>query len=256
MRPSTSRARAVIRVALGMVAMMVGPAEASATDACRDLAKSDVARLEGRKAVVTDIDGVLSGYILQDYGPTNGAFLDEGVAYPRADAALMLNVYHRKGYVLVYMAGRPRQMTVQGESMCQATLDWLERNGFPVERGDTLLLLRDGAKSITDAADRGTAMAEWMGDHGTKLFASMVNAVKKELRLEPVYGYVDSDVVTDAYLEVGVPAGHVFTIGNKGITRLGYRGSQAIVGPEPNPGFTQHVKQFVVPEVPKVPVAR
>jgi hypothetical protein len=54
--------------------------------------------------------------------------------------------------------------------MCEATLDWLEANGFPTERGDTLLLLRDGSQTVVDAKDRGAAMAEWMGDHGLTCF--------------------------------------------------------------------------------------
>jgi len=67
---------------------------------------------------------------LLDYGPTNAAFLDMGVAYPREDAALMMSIYQRRGYLIVYMAGRPRQMEVLGKSMCEATLDWLETNDF------------------------------------------------------------------------------------------------------------------------------
>jgi hypothetical protein len=190
--------------------------------------------------------------MLLDYGPTNGAFLDQGISYPRKDAALMVNVYHRRGYLIVYMAGRPRQMKVLRKSMCDATLDWLQVNGFPTRTGDTLLLLRDGADSVVKAKNPGEAMAQWMGDHGTALFISMVNAVKDHYGIKPAYGYVDSDVVTDAYLKVGVPARQIFTIGNKGMSRLGYRGSQAIVGPESNPGFTEHLKSFVVPKVPRV----
>ena len=34
---------------------------------------------------------------LLDYGPTNAAFLDMGVAYPREDAALMMSIYQRRG---------------------------------------------------------------------------------------------------------------------------------------------------------------
>ena len=235
---------------LGLLAVAAGPHAAAAEDICRDLSQTDVEKLQNRQAVFTDIDGVLGGYMLQDYGPTNAAFLDQGIAYPRPDAALMLSIYQRRGYVIVYMAGRPRQLDVLGKTMCQATLDWLEINGFPVERGDTLVLLRDGVKSVVDAKDRGTAMAEWRGNSGTEAFISMVNGVKEELGLIPSYGYVDSDVVADAYLDIGVPAGNVTSIGNKGISRLGYRGTRAIVGPEPNPGFTDHIRAFVVPDVP------
>lgn len=230
----------------------VSSAFANGSDICRSLSDVEVSKLRDRPAVVTDIDGVLGKYFLLDYGPTNGAFLDMGVTYPREDAALMLNIYHRRGYAIVYMAGRPRQMEVLGKSMCDATLDWLLENGFPVEPGDTLLLLRDGDKSVTNARDPGTAMAEWMGDHGTDLFIEFVKEVKHKFELDPRYGYVDSDVVSDAYIAAGVPAEHIFTIGNKGMSRLGYRGTVPIVGPEANPGYTDHIKDFVVPNVPKV----
>ena len=233
-----------------MLSVAVSPAVAEETDYCRQVTPQAAVMLKDRPAVVTDIDGVLGQYILLDYGPTNGAFLDIGVSYPREDAALMLNIYHRRGYAIVYMAGRPRQMEVLGKSMCQATLDWLLENGFPVEEGDTLLLLRNGDATVTEAKDPGTAMAEWMGDHGTALIKSFVEEVKGEFGLDPRYGYVDSDVVTDAFIDAGVPAENIFTIGNKGISRLGYRGSTPIIGPESNPGYSDHTRNFVIPKVP------
>lgn len=233
-----------------LLAMAVRPVMAEESDYCRPVTEDTAAKLKDRPSVVTDIDGVLGQYILLDYGPTNGAFLELGVTYPRKDAALLMNIYHRRGYAIVYMAGRPRQMEVLGKSMCQASLDWLLENGFPVEEGDTLLLLRDGDATVTEAKDRGTAMAEWMGDHGTALIKSFVEEVKEKFGLVPSYGYVDSDVVTDAFIDVGVPAENIFTIGNKGISRLGYRGSTPIIGPESNPGYTDHIKDFVIGQVP------
>ena len=163
----------------------------------------------------------------------------------------MMNIYLRRGYLIVHMAGRPRQMDVLGKSMCQATLDCLEGNGFPTGPGDTLLLLREGSQTVVDAKDRGTAMAEWMGDHGTDLFRSMVEGVREQYVIVPSYGYVDSDVVADAFLASGVPAAHIFTIGNKGVSRVGYKGTTAI-GPESNPGFGNHIRDFVIPDVPSV----
>lgn len=233
-----------------MLAVFSGnPSKAADTDLCRPISDTEAGLIQDRKAVVTDIDGVLSQYFLLDYGPTNGAFLDIGVAYPRRDAALLMNLYLRRGYLVVYMAGRPRQMQVEGKSMCEATLDWLEINGFPIEPGNTLLLLRDGSSKIVDAKDRGLAMAEWMGDNGTKLFTDMVDAVKTQYNIRPIYGYADSDIVADAFLAVGVSAANIFTIGNKGMSRLGYKGTTPIVGPQSNPGYARHIRNFVVSEV-------
>lgn len=250
MRDALGRAISYLCGCLGVVALVAGSASAETTDYCRTISDADAEKLKGRSAVVADIDGVLGRYVLYDYGPTNGAFLDEGIAFPRDDAALMLNIYHRRGYAIVYMAGRPRQIAVNGESMCEATLNWLNDNGFPTESGDTLLLLRDGDASVVDVEDRGTAMAEWMGKHGTDLFISFVDEAKSRFGIVPSYGYVDSAVVADAFIAVGVEPANVFTIGNKGVPRLGYRGTTPIVGEDANDGYTDHVKSFVVPNVP------
>lgn len=228
-----------------------GSALAAGTDACRPITQADAAKLKGRAAVLTDLDGVVAQYVMQDYGPTNNIFLDLGVGYPRQDAALMMNIYHRRGYAILYMAGRPRQMKVLGKSMCQASIDWLQANGFPTEEGDAVVLLRDMPDSVIKANNRGVAMAEWMSMHGTDLFATMVGAVKDRYGVKPAYAYVDSDGAVDAYLKVGVPAGNIFSIGNKGISRFGYKGTHAIVGPQANPGYAEHVKNFVIPKVPR-----
>lgn len=237
----------VAPLALSLFAASV---QAQDNDLCRPLSDEEAQRLKGRAAVVTDIDGVLSQYFLLDYGPTDGAFLDIGVAYPREDAALMLSIYQRKGYAIVYMAGRPRQMEVLGKSMCEATRDWLYDNGFPIKPGDTLILLRDGDPSVVEAADPGNAMAEWMGDHGTDLFTSFVTTVSAEFGLDPRYGYVDSDVVSDAYIAAGVSPESIFSIGNKGMSRLGYRGTVPITEPHSNAGYRRHIREYVLKQVP------
>jgi hypothetical protein len=204
-----------------------------------------------RHAVVVDIDGVLTQYMLQDYGPTNGIFLDLGVAYPRRDAALLMNLFHRKGYDIVYLAGRPANMKVKinGMSMVDATLNWLHDEGFPTEPGRTTLLLQDGPASVTDAENPGQAMADYMGTKGTDLVTGMLARLKKASRITYDYGYCDSDVVVKAFLNAGIPAGHIYTIGNKGVSRLGFMGSHPIIGPESNPGFTRHIREFVIPKV-------
>jgi len=239
-------------LAAALMVLVASTAHAAETDYCRTISDADADKLKGRTAVVTDIDGVLGRYILYDYGPTNGFFLDKAIAFPREDAALMLNIYHRRGYAIVYMAGRPRQMTVNGKSMCDASLDWLAENGFPTEAGDTVLLLRDGDRSVVEADDPGQVMGEWMGSNGTGLFISFVDEVKSRFHVTPVYGYADSSVISDAFIEVGVKPANIFTIGNKGVTPLGYRGTTPIVGEDANDGFADHVKSFVVPEVPSV----
>jgi hypothetical protein len=238
--------------AVGLVAVMLTAPSASAQSkySCRPVTAQDADQLRGRPAVVTDIDGVLTEYVDFAYGPTNQIFLDLGGGYPRIDAALMMNIYHRRGYVIIYMAGRPRDLMIKGKNGCEASLAWLTSYGFPTEKGDTLLLLQKGPAKIMEAENRGQAMAEWMGDHGTALFTEFVNSVKSAYGLVPRYGYVDSDGDVQAYLNVGVPPAQIFSIGNKGISRLGYKGTTPIVGRRPNPGYTHHVRSFVIPKVP------
>ena len=111
-----------------------------------------------RHAVVVDIDGVLTQYMLLDYGPTNGIFLDLGIAYPRVNAALLMNLFYRKGYDIVYLAGRPANMKVNGMSMGDATLKWLHDEGFPTEPNRT-------------EPDRTTLAAD--GIHGQRIIAEI-----------------------------------------------------------------------------------
>ena len=65
-------------------------------------------------------------------------------------------------------------MMIAGKTSCQATLDWLRANGFPTERDQTLLLLHDGSDSVIKAKNPGQAMAEMMGEQGTRLFTKML----------------------------------------------------------------------------------
>ena len=202
-----------------------------------------------RHAVVVDIDGVLTQYMLLDYGPTNGIFLDLGIAYPRVNAALLMNLFYRKGYDIVYLAGRPANMKVNGMSMRDATLKWLHDEGFPTEPDRITLLLEDGPGTVTGADNRGQAMADYMGTKGTDLVTGMLAKFKTATKITYDYGYCDSDVVVKAFLNADIPAGQIYTIGNKGVSRLGFMGSHAIIGPESNPGFTQHIREVVIPRV-------
>jgi len=93
-------------------------------------------------------------------------------------------------------------------------------------------------------------MAEWMGDHGTLVSFHGRGCAGSSMRLCRVM-----DMLTPTWSPTPsspAPAAHIFTIGNKGVSRLGYKGTTAIVGPESNPGFGNHVRDFVIPNVPNV----
>lgn len=205
-----------------------------------------------RHALVVDIDGALTTYVLNDFGPTNGMFLDTGVNFTRDGSVLLMNLYYRLGYDIVYICGRPKNMDVNGVPMGDATLQWLYDKGYPTEPDRTVLILMDSPDSVTNAANRGKAMADYVGEHGEKMFSDMLKGLRDKTSITYDYAYSDSDLAVNAFQSVGVPADHIFTIGNLGVSRLGYKGSQPILGPEPNPGFGQHILDYVIPKVPAV----
>lgn len=206
-----------------------------------------------RHAVVVDIDGSLTIYTNGNFGDTNGIFLNTGNAYTRDDSVLLMNIYYRLGYDIVYVCGRPKDMTVNGMPMGDATLKWLHDNGYPTEPDRTVLLISAEPDSVViNAADPGEAMAENMGKHGTDMIAGMLKTLQKKTKISYDYGYNDSDVVVNAFLKAGVPADHIFTIGNLGVSRLGYKGSHPITGRGLNPGYGRHIVDYVIPNVPDV----
>lgn len=205
-----------------------------------------------RHAVVVDIDGALTIYVLNDFGPTNGMFLDTGINFTRDGSVLLMNLYYRLGYDIVYICGRPKNMDVNGVPMGDATLQWLHDKGYPTEPDRTVLILMDSPVSVTDAPNPGKAMAAYVGEHGEKMFSEMLSDLQDRTKIRYDYAYSDSDLAVNAFLSVGVPAGHIFTIGNLGVSRLGYKGSQPILGPGLNPGFGDHILDYVIPKVPAV----
>ena len=206
-----------------------------------------------RHAVVVDIDGSMTIYMNDGFGPTNGIFLNTGNAFARDGSVLLMNIYYRLGYDIVYMCGRPKDMIVNGMSMGDATLQWLHDHGFPTEADRTVLLISaEPDSSVINAPNPGQAMADYMGKHGTAMFSHMLKALQQKTRISYDYGYNDSDIVVNAFLNAGIPADHIFTIGNKGITRLGYKGTHPIVGRGLNPGYGQHIVDYVIPRVPDV----
>jgi hypothetical protein len=76
--------RMLITAAAGLALTLTATAPSLAADqlvdTCREVPETDAAKLKNRPAVLADIDGTLSQYVLLDYGPTNAAFLDMGVA--------------------------------------------------------------------------------------------------------------------------------------------------------------------------------
>lgn len=206
-----------------------------------------------RHAVVVDIDGSLTIYTNGNFGDTNGIFLNTGNAYTRKGSVLLMNVYYRLGYDIVYVCGRPKDMTVNGMPMGDATLKWLHDNGYPTEPDRTVLLVSaEPDNAVINAPNPGEAMAENMGKHGTDMIAGMLKTLQKKTKISYDYGYNDSDVVVNAFLKAGVQPDHIFTIGNLGVTRLGYKGSQPITGRELNPGYGKHIVDYVIPNVPDV----
>ncbi len=80
----------------------------------------------------------------------------------------------------------------------------------------------------------------------------MLRSLQEETKISYDYAYCDSDIAVKAFGNAGVPADHIFTIGNLGVSRLGYMSSQPILDLELNAGYGNHVLDYVIPKVPAV----
>lgn len=52
---------------------------------------------------------------------------------PRENAPELVAAYHEKGYEILYVTGLPGTNMIGDQSVGDAMMGWLERNGFPVE---------------------------------------------------------------------------------------------------------------------------
>lgn len=156
----------------------------------------------GTHMVVFDIDGTLTinnaqfedEYALEMFeaGYTPKAF---------AGAAALTREWASKGYVTVYLTGRPH-------STMDITRSWLDQENFAA-----------GPVHVTETLEEALPFNEGVGDYKTAFLQSLVAL---GYTVDYAYGNEPTDVY--AYENIGMPLNHVFTIGSK----AGTDGSTAI----------------------------
>jgi phosphatidate phosphatase PAH1 len=162
----------------------------------------------GTRLAVTDIDGTLTTSdeemardVLTDlFQPiVSGAYVP--AAYP--GAAALTNALARRGYVLLYLTGRPYWLTSR-------TREWLASGGFAP---GPLHLASSNREAIPNAAGVGAFKRAYLRSLAEAGFV-----------VDEAYGNATTDVL--AYARAGVPATATWIIGPNG----GAGGTQAPAG--------------------------
>ncbi len=191
----------------------------------RMVCRGDLARAEfdlhvvtkGTKAVLFDIDGTLSigdGELLHELidDMIGGSY--SGKAY--ADAAKVASAYHDKGYLIVYLTGRP-------EVLHRMTREWLTENGFP-----------DGIRHLTDSKSQSLPT-----DSGVMAYKrDYIKYLTDSVGIDIAYAYGNASTDIKAYEEAGLSKATTFVIGK----HAGAKGTVALTS------YTAHL-----PFVAKVP---
>ncbi|MEB2322826.1 MAG: hypothetical protein OZ921_09945 [Sorangiineae bacterium] len=196
-------ARALFAVALAAVATGCGSGDdgspANELPACSTV----------KRAIVTDIDETLT---TSDAELVNQLF--DGTYDPkmRAGADTLMQGYSKRGYFIFYLTARVATMTLAGtgESMTDATDEWLERHGFPMRSDRTWVAL-----SQENIVGRDPATVEFK----TRAIEAKMD---EGYRFEFAYGNATTDI--DAYENAGIAKADTFIIGK----RAGDDGTTAI----------------------------
>jgi hypothetical protein len=148
----------------------------------------------GTRAVVFDIDGTLT---TDDFELITQVFdqLAKGSYKPKAYPAgtQVARTWHDKGYLLVYLTGRP-------DWLRRITLPWLQDQNAP-----------PGPLHLTDTNGQALPTANGVGTYKT----AYLNELKQQgVTLHAAYGNATTDI--QAYLAAGVPKERVFIIGKHG----------------------------------------
>lgn len=170
---------------------------------------------EGTRIVVFGVDGTLT---IGDDELAEKAKADELdkmisgklVTLPFPDAAAITKAWQAKGYLVVYMTGRPYWLATM-------TRQWLAKQGFP-----------DGHLHTTDrnrdALPTQGGVGEFKADYLKKL-------ISDGYKIDYVYGNAESDIF--AYAEAGISPAKTHIIGEFG----GQGGTQAL-----EESYTGHMK--------------
>jgi hypothetical protein len=162
----------------------------------------------GTRVAVTDIDGTMTtsdeelvlNVVTDFFEPIrSGTHVPE--AYP--GAAALTNALVRRGYVVVFLTGRPYWLTA-------TTRAWLADGGFAL-----------GPLHVTDSNSEAIPSADGVGAFKLAYLRSLTAA---GFRLDEAYGNATTDV--SAYAGAGIPAASTWIIGPNG----GTGGTNAVTG--------------------------
>jgi hypothetical protein len=176
---------------------------------------------EDRHGVVTDMDGTLTTSVAE-----LAAWLEDPTYDPavRPGAVELLRAWRARGYEIVYLTGRPADMTVGESPIADATSAWLDRHGFPTGEGTHLFVWDTGAVPKMEHFKLKT----------------LVDLDHEGLTID--YGYTDLGLDVIAYRTAGLPAERIFTIGEA----VGERGTVPVA----EPGWRAHRERDVDPLPP------
>ncbi len=163
----------------------------------------------GTQAIVTDIDGTLTtgdDQLITEiaFSIFSGTYVEE--AYPDADR--MLETWADKGYLIVYMTGRP-------DFLRPMTERWVEPR-FP-----------PGPMHLTDTNGQALPTNDGVGTYKISFLEYLES---QNIDIVAAYGNATTDIY--AYLAWGLPADRVFIIG----THAGEEGTVPLSG-----SYTDHI---------------
>jgi len=176
-----------------------------------------------KTVVVTDIDATLTisdtEFLKQLIEPWN-------IPEMRPDGDALMRAYVALGYRIIYVTARGEDLVLlDGTSVEDATLGWLEDKGFP--------LLDDG----------DVYFAPGLGEPGSgaEAYKADLLASLQDQGYTLAYGYGNADSDVGAYQSVGVPDAHDFLVGDL----ADQAGDYGVVGISTDDAYTAHLADWM-----------
>jgi phosphatidate phosphatase PAH1 len=215
--------RSLRRLALFVLITSLLAACTSKNDTHGDLppAGVDCASLTPTPAIVADIDGTLTlsdaEFLTQFVDPTY-------VPVPQPDAVTLIAELYDRGYMILYLTARPENLSLSdGTTVREATVAWLESEGFPLDPDRTEVVL---APDSTSGSDTTAYKLGSLQEHQAAGW-----------EFDYAYGNATTDI--DAYLQAGIPPADVYIVG----ANSGEQGTAPVTGD----GWTDHLATVITP---------
>lgn len=175
----------------------------------------DCADLSPAPAIVTDIDETLT---LSDEEFLQQVLEPDYVPEAREGSVALVKGYYERGYRILYLTARAETLELMdGTPAREATEQWLQDLGFPLNPDRTRVVLAPDSVSGAETAAYKQGALEGLEAEGWDF----------------AYAYGNATTDIDAYLGAGIPAADVFIIGEY----AGQMGTVAIAGE----AWTDHI---------------